>query len=318
MAEGRVYRVCGMRLQSAVALPELRRVADGRVDCALSVSRAAVATDGVEWFHRWRPKSGPTWLHIGRGDRRYVLRFPDLADFDVSQSGRRIVAHLHPRVPVATLRHLFLDQVLPLALGRLGRTAIHASAVHVPGVGVVALAGGSGCGKSTLAAALAREGCAILSDDCLVLEVRRDGVWAVPSYRGVRLWPADASRLGYRGRPVAHYTDKVRVGRSSMPSADRPARLRALFLMSPPSAAVRAVSMSPRGARERFMGLMRLSYLLDVEDRAALTGLFHHLGVICDRVPIAGLRLARDPRRLAALAREVCDLAGRLVRTVSC
>jgi hypothetical protein len=318
MAEGRIYRVCGMRLRSAVALPELTRVADGRADCALSVSRSAVRTDDVEWFHRWRTRSGRTWLHIGRGDRRYVLRFPDFADFDVSQSGRRIAAHLRPPLPLATLRHLFLDQVLPLALGRMGRTPIHASAVQVPGVGVVAFAGGPGCGKSTLAAALAREGCAVLSDDCLVTAIRRDSVWAVPSYGGVRLWPDAASRLGYRGRPVAHYSDKVRVGPSDMRSGERPARLRALFLLSPPSAAVHAVSVSPRSARERFMGLVRLTYLLDVEDRAALTGVFHHLGLLSERVPIAGLRLARDRRRLPALAREVRDLAGRLANVVSC
>ena len=318
MAEGRVYRVCGMRLRSAVALPELTPIANGRADCALSVSRSPVSVAGVEWFHRWRPKSGPTWLHIGRGKGRYVLRFPDLADFDVSQSGRRIVAHLHSRVAVATLRHFFLDQVLPLALGRLGRTAIHASAVLLPGIGVVAFAGGTGCGKSTLAAALARQGGAVLSDDCLVLAIRRGRVWAVPSYGGVRLWPDDAARLGCRGRPVAHYTDKVRVGPSSLPSADRPARLRALFLLSPPSAAVRGVSMPVRGARERIMGLVRLSYLLDVEDRTALTRLFHNLGVVAERVPIAGLRLARDRPRLPALAREVRDLAGRLANSVSC
>jgi hypothetical protein len=318
MADGRVYRVCGMRLRSAVALPELTRVASGRADCALSISRSPVRTDGVDWFHRWRPKSGPTWLHIGRGDRRYVLRFPDLADFDVSPSGRRIVAHLHPRVPVATWRHLFLDQVLPLALGRMGRIPIHASAVHLPGVGVVAFAGGTGCGKSTLAAALARQGGVVLSDDCLVVTIRRGRVWAVPSYGGIRLWPDDAARLGYRGRPVAHYTDKVRVGPSGMPSADRPARLRVLFLLSRPSAAVRGVSMQARGARERFMGLMRLTYLLDVEDRAALTALFRHLALVSERVPIAGLRLARDRPRLPALAREVRDLAGRFARAVSC
>lgn len=318
MADARVYRVCGLRLRSAIALPELMRVAPGRADCALSVSRVRIDTDGVEWFHRWRPQAGPTWLHIGRGDGRYVLRFPDLADFDVTPSGRRVVAHLHSRVPLATVRHLFLDQVLPLTLGRLGRTPIHASAVDLPGVGVVAFAGGTGCGKSTLAAALARQGGAVLSDDCLVVSIRGGRVWAVPSYAGIRLWPDDAARLGFRGRPVAHYTDKVRVRGASIPSAGRAAPLRALFLLSPPSAAVRSVSMAARGARERLMGLVRLTYLLDVQDPTALTGLFHQLAVVSERVPIAGLRLARDRRRLPALAREVRNLAGRLAHADSC
>ena len=148
--------------------------------------------------------------------------------------GHRIVAGAHRALPAATLRHLLLDQVLPLALGRMGRMAIHASAVHVPGLGAVAFAGGPGSGKSTLAAALARAGCAVLSDDCLVIAVRSGGVWAIPSYPGVRLWPDAASRLGYRGRLVAHYSDKVRVATGGLPSGDCPARLRALFLRRPP------------------------------------------------------------------------------------
>lgn len=318
MADARVYRVCGIRLRSGVALPELTRVAGDRADCGFSVSRAAARTDAVEWFHRWRIRSGQTWLRLGRGDGRYIVRFPNLVDFDVSGSGRRIVAHVARALPPATLRHLLLDQVLPLALGRMGRTPIHASAVCIPGLGVIAFAGGPGCGKSTLAAALAREGCAVLTDDCLVIAMRGHRAWAVPSYGGVRLWPDTATRLGYRGRPVSHYSDKVRVAPSRLLSADRPARLRALFLLSAPSAAVRAARLSPRGPRERFIGLMRSTYLLDIHDRAALTRLFHQLGVVSERVPIAGLRLAKDSRRLPELARQVRELAARFARTVSC
>jgi hypothetical protein len=317
MAEPRVYRACGIRIRSAIALPEVTRVTGPRADCTFDVSREAIGADGVQWFHRWGTRARGTWLRLGRLDERYLLRFPGLVDFAVSRSGRGIVAHVARGVPTDTLRHLFLDQVLPLALGRMGRLAIHASAVHVPGTGVIAFAGRAGSGKSTLAAALARGGCAVLSDDCLA-DVRPDGIWAIPSYPGVRLWPDAASRLGFRGRPVAHYSDKVRVGPSALPSGLRPARLRALFLLSPPSAAVRAVRVSPRGPTERFIGLVRSTYILDIEDRTALTALFHQLGAVSERVPIAGLRLAKDGRRLASFAGQVRDLARRLAQTVSC
>jgi hypothetical protein len=317
MADARVYRVCGIRLESAIALPELTAVTGGRADCAFAVSRAPVPTDDVLWFHRWGLKSRRTWLRIGRGREGYVLRFSEFGDFQVSACGRRIVAHAAQALPPATLRHLLLDQVLPLALGRMGRTAIHASAVHVPRLGVVAFAGRTGCGKSTLAAALARAGCAVLSDDCLVIAVRSGGVWATPSYPGVRLWPDAASRLGYRGRLVAHYSDKVRVATGGLPSGARPARLRALFLLSPPSAS-RGVSVSARRPLEAFIGLTRSAYLLDIEDRTGLARLFNELGVLSERVPMAALRLPQDGGRLAELAREVREAAGRLVNAVSC
>jgi hypothetical protein len=318
MADRGVYRVCGIRLQSAVALPELTHVAGGRADCAFSVSRAAVPTDDVEWFHRWRLKSRRAWARIGRGRDRYVLRFSDFGDFEVSACGRRIMAYAAQALPPATLRHLLLDQVLPLALGRMGRTAIHASAVQVPGLGVVAFAGRAGCGKSTLAAALAREGCAVMSDDCLVIAVRPGGVWAVPSYRGVRLWPDVASRLGYRGPPVAHYSDKLRVRSTRTPSGERPARLRALFLLSPPSSAVRTAAVSTRSPLEGFIGLTRSAYLLDFKDQAALTRLFDQLAVLSERVPMASLRMPKERLRLRELAREVRKAAGRLAHAVSC
>jgi hypothetical protein len=318
MAERFLYRVCGIRLRSGVLLPELRGAPGDRADCTFDVSQAPARTGNVDWFHRWRLRSRATWLRIGRADGRYVLRFSDFADFDVSASGRHIVAHLRAAVPPATLRHLFLDQVLPVALERMGRTVLHASAVKVPGLGVIAFAGGPGCGKSTLAAALAREGCAVVSDDCLVIAVRPGGVWALPSYAGVRLWPDTASRLGYRGRPVAHYSDKVRVRPGGLPSGDRPARLRAVFLLSPPSSGVRAVSVSPRSRLDAFIGLMRSTYVLDIEDRTALSRLFHELGMLSERVPIAGLRLARDSRRLPELAAEVREAGRRLASAVSC
>jgi hypothetical protein len=317
MADARMYRVCGIRLESAIALPELTAITGGRADCAFSVSRAPVPTDDVEWFHRWCRESRRTWLRIGRGREGYVLRFSEFGDFQVSACGRRIVAHAAQALPPATLRHLLLDQVLPLALGRMGRTAIHASAVHVPRLGVVAFAGRTGCGKSTLAAALARAGCAVLSDDCLVIAVRSGGVWAIPSYPGVRLWPDAASRLGYRGRLVAHYSDKVRVATGGLPSGDRPARLRALFLLSPPSG-IRGVSVSARRPLEAFIGLTRLTYLLDIEDRTGLTRLFNQLGVLSERVPMAALRLPKDGGRLAELAGEVREAAGRVANAVAC
>jgi hypothetical protein len=313
MADARVYRVCGIRLRSAIALPELTRLPGRRADCVVDVARGPVPAGRVDWFHRWRIGARSTWLRIGRRDGSYVLRFPDLADVEVSPSGRHIAAFAPRPLPMETLRHLVLDQVLPLALGCMGRAALHASAVHVPGLGTVAFAGGAGSGKSTLAAALARDGCSIVSDDCLVVAAGRDRVCAIPSYRGVRLWPDAASRLGYRGSQVAHYSSKVRVSPRDA-SRDRPSRLRAVFVLSPPSSRVRSVSFSPRTARDGFMGLLGYTYLLDPGDRAALTRLFHQLGVIADHVPIAGLRLTRDRRRLPELARDVRDLAGRLSR----
>ena len=60
--------------------------------------------------------------------------------------------------------------------------------------------------------------------------------------------------------------------------------------------------MSARRPLEAFIGLTRLTYLLDIEDRTALTQLFNQLGALSERVPMAALRLPKDGGRLAELA----------------
>src|SRR5262245_62128690 len=228
-AERLSYRWCDVTVLSAIALPELRR---GR----LARNAWRVDLDGAPrgnhtWFHRWRI-ARRTWLAFARTPDGYLLRFPALADFAVSPGARRVVCRPRRGLPAATLRHLLLDQVLPLALSA-ERLVLHASAVHVPGFGAVAFIGRTGRGKSTLAAALALPGCALLTDDCLVIGERGGRVSVWPSYPGVRLWADAAAALGNPApaSALAHYTRKRRLPADArLPFRSRPSPLRALFL----------------------------------------------------------------------------------------
>ena len=304
------YRLCHVTLTSAIALPELRPARAGRGAWRVDVNGAP--RGDYRWFHRWRAERR-TWLSFGRTSDGYLLRFPELADFAVTPRARRIECRPVRRLPSATLRHLLLDQVLPLALSA-DRLVLHASAVHVPGFGAVAFIGGTGHGKSTLATALAQDGCSLVTDDCLVLG-ERDGVPAAwPSYPGVRLWPDAALALGNpaRGPALAHYTRKRRLREGLLRFRARPSPLRALFLLAPPSSGGDAADIRACPPRERLMALVACAYVLDVGDRAHLAVQFQRLVRLVESVPTLRLRVRRDRRRLPQTARALRERLTRM------
>src|SRR5688572_17324577 len=120
-------------------------------------------------FHGWSFPDGTPWTAFYRTSSGLLLRFPDLADFEVSADGRHVTCAPVPGISPATIEHLYLNQVLPLALSKLGKLVFHASAVDAGG-GAVAFLAASGRGKSTLAAGFAVNGHQFLTDDGLVLE----------------------------------------------------------------------------------------------------------------------------------------------------
>jgi hypothetical protein len=302
------YDFSGLSVSSTIPLPELRP-SNAAARCHILVDTRVDPPGNVAWFHEWRKPRGPGWLAFGRIDGGYVLRFPALSDFVVNAAATRITALPAAGLPVATLRHLLIDQVLPLVASRHGHVALHASAVHLDGIGAIGFVGETGRGKSTLAAALAAVGAHIVTDDCLAIEARGPSLYAIPSYPGLRLWPRSPARAGLassRARQVAHYSRKQRV-LSGAVFHRSPAPLRALFLLSPRAGSGVAASMSRVGPRARLMGLLRHGYVLDVEDRRDLGTLFAGLSRIAAAVPVMRLRVRSGSRFLphaASLIRQ--------------
>ena len=148
-----------------------------------------------EPFHEWTFPSGTIWTAFYRMDAAYLLRFPDLADFQVSADGLNVTCFPAPHVSDTTIEHLYLNQVLPLALSRLGKLVFHGSAVEVAG-GAIAFVAASGQGKSTLAASFATGGYRFLADDGLVLEPIGGGYHVLPSHPSIRLWEDSQPNAG--------------------------------------------------------------------------------------------------------------------------
>ncbi len=87
-----------------------------------------------------------------------------------------------------------LGPVFGLLLRLQGRVCLHASAVEINGESVV-FVGCEGAGKSTTAAAFARLGSPVLSDDIVVLHEEQGRFHVLPAYPRVNLWPSSVKLL---------------------------------------------------------------------------------------------------------------------------
>ena len=310
------YWLHGRTLSSELPLPELERApVSAHATCAIRMDREAERAAPSRWYRTWTVGEQRPWLLFGRCGNAYLLRFPDLADFQVSARGDCIDCRPRRNLPAATLRHLLLDQVLPLVLSRsTAGLVLHASAASVPRAGTVAFLGPSGAGKSTLIAALQAHGCSIVTDDCLSVIRSGSGFDALPGYSGLRLWPDTMSALGTDGAAgsVAHYSDKKRITHDAVVFESLPTRLCGVFQLAPRRQSGRRARSRPLRARVACMAMVRFAYLLDTGDPRELTHVLEAAAAVAATVPAARLAVLDDTRALHATAEAVIAEARRL------
>ncbi|MBI2364597.1 MAG: hypothetical protein HYV01_06270 [Deltaproteobacteria bacterium] len=311
------YRVYGLTLSSDVPVHELVPLAGAESEAESDVrvcfwSGRKKSFTPSRWFMSWTLPTGELWLQCAKDGCGYLLRFPEIADFFVDAEGREIICAPEPETPMETIRHLLLDQVLPLVLNLKGREALHATAILTP-LGVCAFVGPTGAGKSTLAASFLRAGYAVLSDDCLVVESIDGRIFATPAYPGLRLWPDSVEALrdvAGGSQPVAHYTSKQRLiaerYHGDFPSDPRPLA-RIYSLSRPPDAEAGAGLANPRierlSHRDSFMELIQFTFRFDITNREMLLRQFGVLERLVSNVPVRRLQV---PDALSSLP-AVCE-----------
>src|SRR5204863_5999283 len=188
-------------------------------------------------------------------------RFPDLALFTLSFDGRSMAVHGLNTTPGETIRHLFLDQVLPLCFSLHGELVLHAAAVSTP-AGAAAFVGDTGSGKSTLTASFAQAGVPPLADDCVVVREHRGEIAAMTTYPGLRLWPDAVSSLAIDlagATPVAHYCDKRRVLGDFMP-LEGAVPLRRIYFLASDDESDEGVRIDTVSRRDALVELLKHAY----------------------------------------------------------
>ena len=226
-------------------------------------------------FHTWDNFNGGTWIEFHRNDLGYLLRFLGLSDFLISNDTCEVTCYPTPQATRETVRHFYLNQVLPLVLAKKGQLVLHASAVEI-GSGAVAFIGASGRGKSTLAASFATNGFRFLTDDGLLLEQCDSGYQVMPSHPSIRLWDDSQQALisaEVATAPPVQFTSKSRflAGEDVVfCSQVRPLR-RIYFLGLGTSPQLTFERVEPA---EALIELVKHSFLLDIEERDMLAAQF--------------------------------------------
>jgi hypothetical protein len=306
----RTYRAFGLAVASGVPLPGLPEATSPVADLILRSRPRRVGRDRLRAPRRVRLPDGRVAFTVARLGTRSLVRFGRLADFLVSRDGREIGCASRRRGSARVVAHLFLAQVIPLALSRQGRLVLHASAVQTP-VGAVAFLGPAGSGKSTLGASFVREAFPLLADDGLLLTEVHGTPAGVPSYPEIRLWPDACAALSSEGLPtgLGHPRGKrsIQAGQARWPFGDGPVPVRRLYVLGEPAAGPgsEAVTIEPLTKREAFLELVRHSFRLDFDDRARLRKEFDRIAGIAAAVGLYRLSFARDWSRLAAVRRAV-------------
>lgn len=296
------YRLCGLTLETNHKISELAEAVgcDGTSDFSFEVGHERVTslTDKAALLHEWRFPNGERWLTVSKAGPEYVLSFPSYATFCVSEDGRRVLCHPQTDIPSETVRHLFLDQVVPLLLSAWGKLVLHASGVAGPD-GTLGFIGVAGAGKSTMAASLWADGYNVLTDDCLIIEPNGECFSVRPNYPGLRLWPETAEAVlgqGLTTSDVAHYTRKRRVAAAQEQPDVVP--LRRLYLLAEPERDSSAISIETLSPAEAFIELVKYTFRLDVSDRKKLAQEF---GPFSRLVSSGYVRRLRYPRELSRL-----------------
>jgi hypothetical protein len=140
--------------------------------------------------------SGEPMLRISRVEPGgYVrLAYEDGTQFWVDRKQENVWATWATNSPLENAAAYLLGPVLGVVLRLRGIICLHASAVCIEDRGI-ALVGPAGAGKSTTAAAFAREGYGVISDDIVALENRGDNFLVMPAYPQLRLWPDSVEML---------------------------------------------------------------------------------------------------------------------------
>src|SRR3989442_2366615 len=130
--------------------------------------------------------------------------YADGSTFILDRSTTRLWATWPDSSSLQDTAVFLLGPVLGFVLRSRGTVCLHASAVAIGRVAIV-LVGIGGAGKSTTAAAFARQGYAVLSDDVAPMQPHADAYFVRPGYPRLCLWPESVSLLyGGREGPPGH------------------------------------------------------------------------------------------------------------------
>lgn len=243
------------------------------------------------------------------GGKFLRLAYPDGMQFWMDREGTKIWAVWPATSSLEDAASYLLGPVLGLVLRLRGTTCLHASAVEIHGRAVI-FPGEEGAGKSTTAAALARRGHAVLSDDVVALTERDGTFFVLPAYPYLSLWQ-DSVKLLYGAddalpafspnfdkRMLSLASNNLRFEKQSLP-------LGAVFLLGDRSAEERAPWIETLPSRENLVSLVVNSYATNLLESSMREREFILLGRMVASIPVRRIHAHQDPQHLDAFCQLI-------------
>jgi hypothetical protein len=315
------YSVFGFSLHSSAPVPGLNPGPSAKgapdIQLHLGVSPKIIKENPVPdelpvYTSAYTAPSGAPALRIWRiqpGGFFHLVYF-DGMQFWINEQGTELWAEWPSRISVEEASSYVLGPVMGLLLRIRGVTCLHASAVAVEN-SAIAFVGSEGAGKSTTAAAFARSGSAVISDDVVPLIERGGEFWTSPAYPHVWLWPESVELLYGSAEavpPVLPGWEKRRLalGEGGLGFEENALPLRAIYILddgpSEPGSYIEQVT-----PQESFFSLVANSYATNMLDREMRANEFRTLSELVSKVPIRRLFTSKrslDPQALCDAVRR--------------
>lgn len=253
---------------------------------------------------------GQPIVRVGKlGDQSFCFFYDSGARFAVRHDGREIWAEGPEGYSVEDLATYLVGPVMGFVLRLWGILPLHASAIAVDGR-AIALVGSQGAGKSTTAAAFAKMGFAILSEDVVAVIEEGKRQMVQPGYPRVNLWPESAETIFgcVHGLPQVTPTwgkHFLALNVSQHQFQEKPLELAAAFILRdriPGALKPKIERIAPSSALTLLVANTCANYLLDAAMRRTE---FLQLGQMLRKTPVFQVCPPDDPSRVLELCEAI-------------
>jgi len=314
------YSLFGLRIQSSLAIPRLA-LASASTECSdvkihlgsLPVIRGEPQMEpkNLVYASSGEGESGAPAVRVWKvmnGDALHLVYF-DGVQFWLDRAGTNIWALWPDTSSLENVATYLVGPILGLLLRLRGITCLHASAV-ASGDRAVAFVGSEGAGKSTTAAALARRGYPVLSDDVVTLVERGGAFHVMPAYPYLCLWPDSVEKIEGSPEAFSRFTpewDKrcLPLGSQDTRFEDRALPLGAIYVFGDRGADP-TLPIETLSAQDAFITLVANTFATNLLDSAMRAAEFAVLARLVSTVPIRKLYRSNTVLRLD----QLCQLIG--------
>jgi hypothetical protein len=297
------YYVCfGLSIGSDFVLPELTPGGHGedvyirRGEFVLpKVEATSIRRNGIEAF-------------FGGSSQAAYLHWPEVVSV-LAEEGRTLtVTPADKEISSRLLNQFILSEALGIVLYQRGYFLLHASAVKA-GEGAIAFVGCPGAGKSTTAAAFARCGHPVLSDDMVALDLKASHeILIQPGFDNVKVSPSAARWLGYDLSALATVfpNSEKRIIKQEKPLPTTPVSLSGIYILENGP----QLSLKRLTGMKAFIPLLRFFPCPSKLLKGPAVEYLHQCQEIYRRVPIVQIQCPRNLDCISQLVKGPRSLNG--------